>query len=158
MYFHMLVTWTTWSARSRWGSWKSSNICSQSITRLIIWHWTRSRCYCWHLYSLDFLPSVVVGLTCDHANSEVVSSSALGVPGRALDTVGGAWLEVIKGHHGVTGVHLVAWAGALPDDAERVEDGVLHRGPGHEDGVVGRGGGVQLGRRHHFRQAQARRW
>lgn len=64
---------------------------------------------CYSLGSLwVFLPSILIVLTCDHADSEVVSSSALRVPGRALDTVGGARQEVIKGHHGVTGVHLVA--------------------------------------------------
>lgn len=46
-------------------------------------------------------------------------------------------------------------AGTLPDDTKRIEDGVLHWGPVHQDGVVVRGGGVQLGRQYHYRQVQA---
>lgn len=95
-------------------------------------------------------------LTCDPADSEVVSGTTFRVPGRALDTVGSACFKVIEGHRGVSGVHFEAGAGALSDDAERVEDSVLDRGPGHEDGVVARGGGVQLGCDHHYRQRQTR--
>lgn len=94
-------------------------------------------------------------LTCDLAHGEVVSSSTLGVPGCPLDTVGSPRFKVIKGHHGVSGVQFVAGAGALPDDAEHVEDGVLHWGPIHKDGAVVRGGGVQLGREYHYKQVQA---
>lgn len=93
-------------------------------------------------------------LTCDLADSEVVSSPTLRVPGCALDTVGGACFKVTKGPHGVSGVQFDARAGALSDDAEHVEDGVLHRGPGHNDGAVVRRGGVQVGRHDHYRQVQ----
>ncbi len=95
-----------------------------------------------------------VMLTCDLADSEVVSSSTLRVPRCALDTVGSPPFKVIKGHRGVRGVQFVAGAGALSDDAERVQDGVLHWGPSHKDGAVVGGGGVQLGRHYHYRQVQ----
>lgn len=88
-------------------------------------------------------------LTCDLADGEVVSSSTLGVPGRPLDTVSSPRLKVIEAHRGVGGIQLVAGAGALPDDAERVEDGMPHWGPVDKDGAVVRWGGVQLGRQDH---------
>ena len=93
--------------------------------------------------------------TCDLADGEVVSRPALSVPGCALDAVGGARFKVTKGHHGVGSVQFEARAGALLDDAEHVEDGVLHAGPGHNDGAVVRRGGVQIGRHDHCGQVQA---
>ena len=99
--------------------------------------------------------SASFSLTCDLADSEVVSGLALGVPGRPFDTVGRACFKAVEGHHGVGGVQFVAGAGALPDDAQHVQDCVLHRGPVHMDGAVVRGGGVQLGRQYHYGQVQA---
>lgn len=96
-----------------------------------------------------------VVLTCDLADGEVVSSFSLRVPGGALDAVGGPCFQAIKGHRCVGGVQLLAGTGALTDDAERVEDGVLHRGPGHEDGAIVRRRGVQHGRHYHYRQVRA---
>lgn len=103
-----------------------------------------------------FINFVLIVFTCDLADSEVIPSAALRVPGRALDTVGSPCFKVIEGHRGISGVQLEAGAGALSDNAERVEDSVLNRGPGHKDGVVARGGGVQLGRNHHYRQDKQR--
>lgn len=93
-------------------------------------------------------------LTCDLTDSEVVPSSPLRVPGCTLDTVCSPCFKVIKGHHVVSGVQFEAGAGALPDDAERVEDGVLHGSPSHKDGVIVRGGGVQLGCHYHYSNKQ----
>lgn len=66
----------------------------------------------------------------------------LRVPGRALDTVCCPCLEGIKCHSDVSGVQFEAGAGALLDDAERVEDSMLNGGPSHKDGVVAGRGGV----------------
>lgn len=88
-------------------------------------------------------------LTCDLAHGEVVSGSPFRVPGRPLDAVGCPRLEVLKCHRGAGGVELVAAAGALPDDAQGVEDRVRHRGPVHVDGAVVGGGGDQLWCQHH---------
>ncbi len=93
---------------------------------------------------------ILIMLTCDLADSEVVSSSTLRVPGCALDTVGRPCLKVIKGHHGISGVQFEAGAGALPDDAEGVEDRMLNGAPSHKDGAIVRGGGVQLGRHYSY--------
>lgn len=93
-------------------------------------------------------------LTCDLTDSEVVSSSTIRVPGCALDKVVSPCFKVIKGHCGVSGVQFEAGAGALLDKAERVEDGVLNRGPSHNDGAIVRGGGVQCGCLYHYKQVQ----
>lgn len=93
-------------------------------------------------------------LTCDLANGDVITSPALGVQGCSLYTVDGACFKVTEGHHGVSSVQFEARAGAFSDDAEHVEGGVLHPGPGHDDGAVVRRGGVQIGRRDHYRQVR----
>ena len=95
-------------------------------------------------------------LTYDLADSEVVSRATIGVPGCALDTVPSPCFKTIEGYRGVGGVHFVAGAGALSVNAECVEDGVLNLGPSHNDGVIGRGGGVQLWCAQHYRQRQTR--
>lgn len=82
--------------------------------------------------------------TCDLTHGEVVPDSALRVQGCPLDAVGGACLQVLEGHGRVSGVDFEAAAGALPDDAQDVEDRMLHPGPVHMDGAVVRGGGDQL--------------
>lgn len=87
--------------------------------------------------------------TCDLTHGEVVSDPALRVPGRPLDAVGGACLQVLEGHGRVSGVDFEAVARALPDDAQGVEDCMLHPGPVHVDGAVVRGGGDQLRCQHH---------
>lgn len=91
--------------------------------------------------------------TCNLAHGEVVSRPTLSVPGCPFDTVRGSCLQAVKGQHGVGGVDLVARAGALSDDAERVEDSVLHWRPVHKDGAVVGGGGGQHGRLHHYRKS-----
>lgn len=91
-------------------------------------------------------------VTCDLADSQVIPSPTLRVPGRPLDAVGSPCFKAIKSHRGVCGVEFVAGAGALPDNAERIEDGVPHWGPVHKDGAVVRGGRVQPGRHYHCRQ------
>lgn len=96
-------------------------------------------------------------LTCDLAHGEFVPGASLSVPGGALDAVGSSRIEVIEDHGGVSGVHLDAGAGALLDDAERVQDGVVHGEPAHKDGVVGRGGCVQLGGDHPCKQTKQQR-
>lgn len=101
-----------------------------------------------------FIIVFVIMFTCDLADSEVVSSASLRVPGCALDAVGSSCLKVIKGHCGVSGVQFDTGTGALLDDAECVKDSVLHWEPRHKDGVIARGGGVQLKRDHHCRQRQ----
>lgn len=91
-------------------------------------------------------------LTCNLADGEVVSRATLRVPGCPFDTVRGSCLQTVKGQHGVGGVDLVARAGALSDDAERIEDSVLHWSPVDKDGAVVGGGGAQHGRLHHYRK------
>lgn len=95
-------------------------------------------------------------LTCDLAHGEVVSSSPFRVPGRPLDAVGCPCLEVLKRHRGAGGIELVAAAGALPDDAQGVENRMCHWGPVHVDGAVVGGGGDQLGCQHHCERERTR--
>lgn len=79
-------------------------------------------------------------LTGDLTHSEVVSGATVQVPCRALNAVGGAGLQFIKVHEGIAGVEFEAEVGAFPDDAEDVEDDMVYRRPGHQDGVItGRG-------------------
>lgn len=88
----------------------------------------------WWKVSLDCL-------TCDLADSEVVTHVAIQVPGCALDTVGGARLQVGEGVVGAGGVEFDTCVRALHDDAEAVEDSVLHWLPSYEDGAgAGRSG------------------
>lgn len=84
-------------------------------------------------------------LTGDLADSEVITGPTLSVPSHALDTVGNSWFEFVKRHRGVSGVKYEAGAGAFLDHNQCVADCVLHRGPGHKDGVIAGGGCVQLG-------------
>lgn len=80
-----------------------------------------------HQFKLVLLFMIfLILLTCDLAHGEVVSRATLGVPGCPFDTVRGSRLQAIKGQHGVGGIDFVAGVGALSDDAERVQDGVLH--------------------------------
>lgn len=80
-------------------------------------------------------------LTCDLAEGEVVTHVAIWVPCGALNAVGGAGLQVGKGVVGAGGVEFDACVRALHDNAEAVEDSVLHWLPAYLDGVgAGRGG------------------
>lgn len=76
---------------------------------------------------LDLVYRIILTLlTCNLAEGEVVSRATLRVPGCPFDAVRGSCLQPVKGQHGVGGVDLVARAGALSDDAERIEASVLH--------------------------------
>lgn len=109
--------------------------------------------FCGHPCDLDlFYINIPILLTCNLADGEVVSRPTLRVPDCPLDTVRGSCLKTVKGQLGVAGVDLVAQAGALSDDAERIKDSVLHWSPVHKNGAVVGGGGGQHGRLHHCRK------
>lgn len=93
-----------------------------------------------------------VMLTGNLAGIEDVPSTTQSIPGCDLEAVGHPSLKVMKDHHVLGGVMCVAGVRALSDHGQGVEDSVLHRRPGHDDGVIGWRGGVQPRGHHHYRQ------
>lgn len=95
-------------------------------------------------------------LTCNLTRSVVVSLPAFCIPGCALDAVVGPCLQVGESYAAVSGVEIKAGVGALLDNGERVEDGILNLRPVRDDGVVGGGGGVKQRCSYHCRRGQTR--
>lgn len=91
-------------------------------------------------------------LTCDLADSEVFTHVAIQVPGSPLDAIGGARLQVGEGVVGAGGVEFDACVRALHDDAQAVEDSMLHWLPAHEDAAGAGRGGVQFRSFNHWRE------